>query len=290
MEETLVENSYLDLQKCGISRNDVKVTMEFGIWKTGDTCPDEILWYQDGLDFTVSAREGELKVNREELENSNAYSQTSSGKIEHTRKMTLKPSYNSRLYQKFMDIQIRDSQEGYEGKLIQAYSDGGFHMRMKIEAVDGTYSFTELSLNIKLETFIDTFFADLSDPEAEAELEMAIEWSPIYLLEGTLPEAFAIPSKYVSPSIEFGQINNTISDLKVLGIELNDPDLLAFNTKVRVEAYGENTLIGTDIVESGEFATILGDFETDKIYQIKFGYFISEEFYYITNDTEYKAT
>ena len=189
-DNTIVQDSYLDMQNCGVSRNDVDVKLEFGLWKTGLTCPDEIIWYEQGADFVLSEREGEIKVNREDSDGSTSgYKRTTSGLVEHTRSLTLKPTWGSRLYQAFANIQIRDSQEGYEGRLFQIYSDGGFHMRITISALDGSYSFQEVALNVKCETFIDTFFTDIASGEAEVELSLMVEFSPIYVLKGELKAA-----------------------------------------------------------------------------------------------------
>lgn len=257
------DDSYLAQQNCsntGASLTTTK-TYEIGIWRDAMTCPGVIDWYQEGIDFTktLGGVTGEFSVARETVDSASAYVSTKSGKITRSKAFTIKPTAGSRLVQKFTEIDMRDSTEGLQGKLIQTYSDGGFHIRTTItDSVTGAQQ-RQVALNVKCENFIDMFSLDFDDTELEFELSFLVEWAPIYELIGALPKTFSWPTNTTAPDITVGAITATAVDISVAAVTLLDPDMLLTNTNVKVAAYDElNAKIGEVSVASGSAATITG--------------------------------
>ena len=288
-----VDDSYLSQQICGISTQNLEVVLEYGLWKSGESgCPDHIEWFQEGGDFVVISREGTLEVSREDIEDSStAYKQTTSGQVEWTREMTIKPTFGSRLYQKFMDIQIRDGQGGYNGQLYRIYSDGGAHFRITINSLDGSFSLRQVSLNVKLSSFLDTFFLDLNDNEVEATLSHMVEYSPIYEIIGELPNTFAVPTGTTAPEITLGTITNTLTSLDITTVDLIDPDFFAYDENVKIKLYDENDILIDEVdVLSGSPATFSGTFTTGQNLKIQAGYSLSANYQYFIKVEEYLTT
>lgn len=257
------DDSYLSQQHCsttGASLTTTK-TYEIGIWRDAMTCPGVIDWYQEGIDFTktLGGVTGEFTVARETVDSASAYETTKSGKITRSKAFTIKPTAGSRLVQKFAEIDMRDSTEGLEGKLIQTYSDGGFHIRTTISDTLTGAQQRQVALNVKCENFIDMFSLDFDDAELEFELNFLVEWAPIYELIGALPKTFSWPTNTAAPDITVGAITSTATDISIAAVTLLDPDMLLTNTNVKVVAYDEtNAKIGETSVATGSAATITG--------------------------------
>lgn len=282
------DNSYLDLQNCGLSTSNVDVKLELGVWRTGEQCPDIIDWFVEGIDMIVVDRDAELKVNREDQENSStSFKTTTSGEVEWTRSLTIKPSFGSRLYQKFMDIQARDSLGGYNGELYRIYSDGGFHFRTTYTDRNGDFVAQQVALNVKLETFLDTFFLDLNNTDTEAELSFMIEFPPIYTFEGSLPTTFGVPTAIGDISIEPGtieilDIDGTSSEIVVSGATLVDADGYVGNDNVYISAFdATGASLGSGIAISGSTVTIGStSIAEGDVITIKYSYSATDNFYY----------
>lgn len=288
-----IDNSYKELQRCGLSSAAINTLIETGLWKTGEVCPDDILWYEDGKDIIVTDLSGEIAVSREENEGSTtSYVQTTSGKVTWSRSITIKPTFNSRFYQKLLEIQTRNSQEGYDGQLFQIYSDGGFHMRITHETKDKSLKIQEVALNMKVETFPDYMATNFNDTEAEFEMPLLIEYDPIYIYEGTLPSTFALPSDVIAPSIVQDSVINDLSSITIQAT-LNDPDGVTSPDKfeklpVTVTDSNGVTVLVTEL-DSGVSTNLPVVLTPGETYNIQYGYYLTENSFYNILVTEYTA-
>lgn len=149
-------------------------------------CPADIIWTSDELDdFTLTAPiSGGLNFNREDIEDDSTYKQTKAGQLSQEKGMSIKGVYNSRLIQLLERIQIQDSVGGYDGELLKAYSNGGFHIRTRRIYKSNNAYMTKIHMGVKLQELPDTFdgFAD----DTEVELTFNVEDGVKFELGGDL--------------------------------------------------------------------------------------------------------
>lgn len=198
--------SYRALQNCEASSGTAfDVLVEIGISQSvvvngaqvqgisAGICPDEIVWYNDEEHFkTLTALTGTLEVSRETVEDGDSnFTVTNSGLITWTKDIGIKFEHDSEYLAAIRNIIMSDSINGYEGALIQAYSNGGFHMRVTLTNAAEGYALKEVILNAKTANFVD-LFAEIDD-EAEFTQSFNVEASPLYELQGNVSKALGLP-------------------------------------------------------------------------------------------------
>lgn len=280
-------DDYLDMQQCLQASGSFTSIFEIGLWVTGWTCPDRIMWFVEGVDFTlVDVTEGSIEVSRDDVDSNTAVQQTRSGKVTHSRKWAVLPTLNGRLWQKMLDIQMRDAAGPEKGKLYQNYSDGGMHMRMSHVLEDGSFGIREVALNVKVPTWPDVMYTDFRSTDAKFDFECTVEWGEKFEMVGVVPEGFATPTSATAITIENDGIEATEESIVISSIVLNDPMLYAFNERVKVQVIDAQDNINAFIVESGADLTIpAADYQGQDV-TIQFGYYATEDFvYYIGAET-----
>jgi hypothetical protein len=249
--------SFKDLQeKCGMSSSSTIRNIQPGISLFGK-CQDDILWF-DSSDVNIISDEGEIKVSREDVENNSNYKETTSGKIEGTKTITIKPNFGSKFIQKMMEIQMRAQTDN--GETLKKYSDGGFHLKTTLEDSEGNFQIVILDLNMKFEGDFDALGKNFSDGELEMELSFMIERPSSTLILGVLPENFGFSEDFEAPEISGGTTTTTATEVTVKSAVLTDT-LGCTDGNIYYVVYGiDNNIIGSTISKSGTEAKISGTF------------------------------
>lgn len=282
------DNDYLEVQtdNCGETGADLEFLFEYGLWVTGTTCPDRIEWFLEGVDFDlVDVTEGNFEVSREEKTTSGAMAETTSGSVTHTRTWAILPKMSSRLWQKMLDIQMRNSVIKPVGSLYQKYSDGGAHMRLSQVSADGTFGIRSIALNVKVATWPDVMFTDTKSTDASFDMETLVEFGEVFEMFGPIPASFGKPTSMEEISITHGTTTPTNETITIEQVELVDPELYAYNEMVKVQVVDENGAAEVFTVESGQDLEIPADDYAGTTVTILFGYYAMEDFvYYIVSE------
>lgn len=230
------------------SADNLDVKIFLGVSKD-DTCSGNILWYEDGTDFTATSREGGMEAETNDVEGNTALMQAEVSAFTFTRTYEIKPSFGSRLYQKFLEIQMRDSQENYNGELIRRYMNGGFHFKIEANSIDGSFKLVEYSLQLLSNNFPDTLFTQTVGEVDSISMEFQLNQMPFYRILGVLPPTFGLPQELTAPKITLGTNVATVNSIILTGYSVVDPDLLTDTEKginfVVVNKTQNNTQIAT---------------------------------------------
>ncbi len=192
-------------------------------------CPSDIYWLSDeNKDFeTTAPMSGGISLNREDVEDSSAWKQTVAGQLSQEKGLTVKGTYQNKLVQVLERILIADSVGGYNGELLKAYSNGGFHLRNRRVYKNNNAQIHKIDLEVKLQEWPDTFpgFGD----DAEVEFTFNVEREPKFSLEGDLT-AHGFKEGQITASLEGASLSGTTltftPKLTTNGVDLNTTNCL----------------------------------------------------------------
>lgn len=280
-------NDYIAEQICSSGAVGIETILEIGLWRNGYTCPDRIDWFVEGVDFIiVETTSGSFEVERVELQSNKSLAQTKSGGVTHNRSFAILPTYNGRLWQKMLDIQIRDALTGDAGSLYKKYSDGGMHMRISNMTEDGSFGIRSIALNCKVPTWPDVMAIDTVAEDAQFDFEMTIEREEIFEMYGVIPDGFAKPTSAQGITVSYGDITTSGQNVTVSNIVLNDPDLYAYDETIRVNVITETSTQHFD-VQSGEDLSFDATGLEGQNITIQVGYFAASDFVYYIEEVDY---
>lgn len=148
------------------------------------TNPTDIVWFDEATGgFTVITKPvGTIDYGREDVTTSGNFKQTQAGQITMTKTFGIKADKNSKLIQMLMNVEMSDGMNGYDGALLKAYANGGYHCEMGTEWSDTGLRVTQLNLNCKIGAQ-DSAFSDYAS-DGEISFELLVEYSPYYILDG----------------------------------------------------------------------------------------------------------
>lgn len=267
--------NYVDYQQCLGSNSNTDRTYFIGV-SSEPVCPaTEIEWFKSGVDFDITEiGENAIEGSADDLELAGAnYEAIINNKIKEELTLSIKPSFNSRLWQRLSSIQMEDALQRKNGALIKAYLNGGFHLLITTKGKD--LNFDKVYTNLISTTLPNDVLQNWSDNELSAELSFQNIHQPYYDLK-QLPVGMGTPSDFTTPTITIDRVTVSASDIG-LTPTLQDEDEVAINNDILVSAYDKNDqLVGSTKVTSGTKATINGTFNTGDNYKVICGYFVAE--------------
>lgn len=283
------EDSYLPWQTCeGSDAKTTKKIIKIGLDQDATQCPCQVFWFVDGKDFTEGdTRDGSMEFDTDDVDDtSTTLKRQSIGQLGWTRTLNVVPKLNSKLVQFMAEIQIRDAVEGYEGALLQMYAQKGWHIEIQTLALDGSWSRTEVCMNVKCSNWIDVNWADDSVDDAKAELNFIIERMPKYILKGR-PKNNGIPTSMKDVEFDLSNIkitstkeNDDSNSITVKDVTFKDEDSIGVDTfRITATDIESNTVIGFGDAKSGEDVVIKatsGVFEKNKKYLLEIGYLLGK--------------
>lgn len=196
--------------------------------------PPEIVWYStEQGHFTLdSLPSGNISLNREDIEDDSEWTQTEAGQASQELAYTFKSSYSSEFIQALETIQISDSVNGHDTKLIKAYSNGGFSVRVRrVDNATGTQT-NKIFLGVKFDEFPDTFHG--ADSETTYEMTFLVEDSPVFELMGD-HTSLGLPAGSITSSITG---TATPTELTITAnLELSDEIINVSSTDVHIQIF-----------------------------------------------------
>jgi hypothetical protein len=174
---------------------------------------DFIHWFERGGDFSMAqVAAGTLDFGREDVESDDTYKQTQAGQITRTTTFNIKPTDDSKLVTFMRMLQHNDNLGNFNGKLLQAYSNGGFHYKSGVNHLDKGFTISEVVLNAKVGSLPD--FAHGSDSESEYAFELLIETSPLTEITGNFESGYGLGDSGITSSAS-PSITSTTTDWNI---------------------------------------------------------------------------
>lgn len=276
--------SYKGLQHCEVSSGsafevDVEIGLSQSVVVNGSTvagvspgiCPDDIIKFNNEDHFSITtALTGSIEVARDSIDDSDSnFTQTEAGLITWTKDLGIKVEPDSEYLAAIRNIIMADSIGGYEGELIKAYSNGGFHIFITLRNIAEGYSLKELVFNAKTANFVD-LFAEIDD-EAEFTQSFSIEYSPFYELDGDVSKALGVP---FSATMDATGSYDTATHTVTASVEVtSEYEALTKKAYVQIIDQGQsNTALVGAFVETGKEnsfempAEVVGPFKIQAMY------------------------
>lgn len=249
--------NYAEYRHCEADNNMYKTYIYFGLNETDGSCTDNIIWYQAGVDFQITDKEGKMEVNTDDIdETGHAYQRQAVSNITHERSFTIRPNLNSTLVQKLLEIEVRDGIEGREGELILEYAQSGAHWKIVLEAP--TFTLTQYAFDCTFPNWGDVMFNNSTASDAELELNANIQWGMVYEMEGTIPTDFGIPAGVQEITIVRGSKEYSSGQLTITGMSINDPDgFLGENPTVVVQLIDPATKLILETKQADSTGTVI---------------------------------
>lgn len=267
--------NYVDYQQCLGQSSSADVTVFVGV-SHEPGCPSEAIdWYKSGVDFDLTEiSDNSIEGSGDELELAGStYTAIINNKIKEELKLSVKPSFSSKLWQRLSSIQMEDSLQMKNGSLIKAYLNGGFHLLVRVQ--DKNIDMDKVYTNLICTTLPNDVLQNWSDNELSSELTFTNIHQPHYDLK-QLPEGMGIPKGYNVPKITASNFDVTASSISFTPT-LTDTDNIAISDTIIANVYDkEGNLVGTGNGTSGSKLTINGTFKTTENYKVILGYYITE--------------
>lgn len=265
LADNTYDQSYKDLQNCEASSGtNTKVITRVGISTSvivdgimtpalPGTCPSDIIWFdEENGGFTlITLPRGTIDYGREDVVNNSTIKQTTAGQLTITKTFGIKGDHNSGLIQMLRNIEMADGINGHDGKLLQAYSNGGYHFELGVEYLDSGMKVSQLCLNCKIATSESGFAGFVADDEISFEL--LIEFSPHYIVEGDYKAGLGLNDN----GLDCVEATTVVEDALVPGQITISPSLTITDTNQILGPtpsynwYAINTSTGCSTIASG---------------------------------------